>query len=119
MITVDLALKAMISSHFPDVELTLYTTEGDHIMPAAAPYGSCQYVHFNNWQQLIEYDCIIFWGDFLHARSYMKDVRGRISRSRPEIDSKEVDIKAREIASLLFLEGAPSSLLNKVVCFGN
>ena len=100
MLSVDLALKSFLARHGIVADVTNFA-----VGPDLSIAGGLDYRSLTGWEELEEYDRVLFWGDFLHARRYhQQDLRNR--------GLTEVGQRA------LLLEGAPDALLEKVVCFG-
>jgi hypothetical protein len=109
MITVDLAVHAVLERHLKDVECTFYTY-GDLASLKTENLGMpIEYRHIlHDKEQFLNSDAYLFWGDFIHAKSYQIDLRYR--------KSPEKDIQ--DLLELSFLKDVDDERLEKAVVFG-
>lgn len=117
MISVDAAALSFLS-RLPDngnVELHLYNCERAHSFIDLPDHGNFSYALLTDpIAQLADYDRIVFWGDFLHAKGYhTQDFTWR-QRRRGMTDAQALDSAFRG----LMFEGAPREMLERTLVFG-
>ena len=117
MSSVDAALCSLISRNMPAAELDLFTIEGENVLsPPRNGAPAISYKLLTNQRQLHPYDVILFWGDFLHSRSFhVEHILPRTKIRNPSVTESEFIAR---IFDTLLLEHAPESVLRKVICFG-
>lgn len=109
MITVDLAVHAVLERHIKDVEYIFYTYGDLEALKAENLGLPIEYRHvIDDKEDFLNSDAFLFWGDFIHARSYQIDLQFRNS------PQKDID----DLLSLSFLEGVEGSKLKNSLIYG-
>ena len=118
MLSVDAALPSALSRILSQGwKLDLFTIEDAvRVGPQEGP-RHVEYGVLARRRQLLDYDRIQYWGDFLQSRRYHQRSVQRRGGLRWAVDQPEEAI--RRVHRLLLLEDAPADLLRRVICFGN
>lgn len=120
MVSVDLAAHALLKR--TGLQGALYVI-GD---PAQTPYQAretpYQYKDFRSHRdEVFESDAILFWGDFLHARSYWLNDRGHWgagASGNTSVVDRALERAVSDMEANAFLLGAPLETLQRVITFG-
>jgi hypothetical protein len=117
MFSSDLALRSFLARHNIEAELTTFSIGPDLTIPRhGAEGGQLTYHSLSRWEQLSNFDRIVFWGDFLHSRRlHLQDMPWMTQNSAMSISPEELD---ERVFSGLLLEAAPDAVLEKTICFG-
>jgi len=114
MLSVDLAVATFFRKHLPQAQLTLFNAE----LPIEIRSKDHSLVHelYRSPEQLREYDCVLYWGDFLHWLRYATtDWTQRVSERDPSQSQQQaIDLWYR----LFLLEGESAALHEKTLVFG-
>jgi len=114
MLSVDLAFERIHNLLPEEFQLTVFNTE--EAIQIKDSIGSINYALLNNQAQLVEFDTIVFWGDFLHWIGYAtKDWLTRQKRRFSQISEDELINLWYQV---LLLENAPE-IQKKTIIFGN
>ncbi|HWA19059.1 MAG TPA: polysaccharide pyruvyl transferase family protein [Devosia sp.] len=115
MVSVDVALHHFLSRYGIEADVQMFNfVKAVEIPSAGANYPSISQRRLTDPRELEDYDIILYWGDFLHSWRYLNyDVRV----VTPEEQRSDPGFLDGAMAALL-LEGAPESVLRKVICFG-
>jgi len=117
MLSSDLALRSFLARHGIAAEVTTFTIGPELTIPGAATGGDdLRYRSLEGWEGLVGFDRVIFWGDFLHSRRFHLTDMPWMTRHTGM--SSAPDALDETIYGGLLLEGAPETLLRKVICFG-
>lgn len=119
MFTVDFAARAFLANHpaAAAAEVTHFTVEGDYATRSGD--ASIAYRRLRSLGELEEFDAIIHWGDFLHARRYyLTDLYGRQLRATPGTTPAQARRRTSPLANLLIMHRAPDHILRRTICFG-
>ena len=107
MLTVDLAFQECLASEYPDAEIRYYSIEGRQPSIARDAGLSFDYESIiDNFDHVQDSSAIVFWGDFLHSRSYIEN------------DLNERGIDAVSAYRYLFLNDCAPRIFEKVLVFG-
>ena len=122
MATVDLAASRVLPRLCSDMKFKLYAfgsrtqyTYGEDELP---------YTHSNcieNAEEYLSSDGILFWGDFIHSRSYWKLDRGAWNSAQGQSDEAETEKETqyRLYSDLVFLKSHDDDRLRKSAIFGS
>jgi hypothetical protein len=115
MLSVDVALDHLLVRHGVDAEVQMFNFVGPvEVAAGGSNLPAISHRKLSDPRELEAYDVILYWGDFLHSWRYLHhDVRV----VSPEERRSAPGFRDEAMATLL-LEGAPDSLLRKVICFG-
>lgn len=118
MATVDLAAYALFAEEFPDAESTLYAYGEPPAGFDASTGAPFRYKDALQHPELFSSDLIVYWGDFLHARSYWELDRGRWNSQRAASGNgtETADERAR-FAKYFFLDGEEAARA-RTIAFG-
>ena len=109
MITVDLALHAVLERYAGHLDYSFYTygdLEGLKTEQLGIPFD---YRHvIEDREDFLKSDYFLFWGDFIHARSYQIDLKFR------NLPQAEID----ELLNLSFLSEISEDRLKKAIVYG-
>lgn len=109
MITVDLAAHAILERHVKDVDYTFYTYGDLEALKTENLGMPIKYRHvIDDKEEFLNSDAFLFWGDFIHARSYQIDLQFRKS------PQKDID----DLLSLSFLRDVEENKLKNAVIYG-
>src|SRR5262245_7788661 len=113
MVSVDLGLLHFVARHRISGDVDLFNISQAVEFPGSGRLPAVRHRLLRDQSELEGYDVILYWGDFLHTRRYMTHELGIMieeDRGKPE-ETFNRGLK------LMLLEGAPESLLRKVICF--
>lgn len=123
MVTVDLAAYTSLRRLFPEAEITQYAfkfKESSAYTPTELPFKYLDLI--SNSEQFLSSDVIIYWGDFVHSRSYWiydmdrwEGLDNLTVAERARHQQRIQDYRER----LIFLTGQTKEWLRRVVVFGS
>lgn len=114
MATVDLSAHSVLPRLAEGHNITLYALGKPgkwSYQPGELPYG---YTNIrDNREQFLSSDVFIYWGDFVHSRSYWE-----IDHQWEGTSAERADTLKAEVAEYLFLTGVAEADLKRAVAFG-
>lgn len=117
MATVDLAAYAIIPTLVPDTNVTFYSY--GKVGEYAYQEGELPFHYVDLTDRPEEYlnsDLIIFWGDFIHSRSYWEKDRGDWDKAAT---SGSLEKRREEYGKYIFLSTLSEEALKKAIIFGS
>ncbi|WP_431284134.1 polysaccharide pyruvyl transferase family protein [Humitalea sp. 24SJ18S-53] len=119
MLTVDLAFHSIVEKYSQEnrISATLLNVEDNQDFNDQKTGTKLISKKLNNIEELEEFDKIVYWGDFLHSRTYFKkDLRFRHGR---RVGDDQIEEYLKFAYGLLMLEDADDQMLSNVICFGS
>ncbi|WP_432471663.1 hypothetical protein [Amphritea sp. HPY] len=117
MYTVDKAALDFFKN-LPDAKLSFYTIGDLSQFDSGESEETINYMSLlDNYESFISSDRIVYWGDFLHSYTYW--INDLIPRMLAHKVSSSFDESIEHIYKTILLEGAETSVLNKVVIYGS
>ena len=116
MYSVDLAFEYLCERLDLDLEVTRYAYGGPYRAEGLHRH-SLEYASLDgHLDEALTSDVIVFWGDFLHARSYWRTGLRRRPGGPADVDDERSE--AEQVARCLLLDGQPPEVLARTLSFG-
>ncbi|NGP18514.1 polysaccharide pyruvyl transferase family protein [Devosia aurantiaca] len=117
MLSVDAALPQMLARNGIDADVTYFSMIGGETLeaPEQSTFSTRTYRELNVRVSYHEYDVVLIWGDFLHSRHFHTDVTLSVKQKYPGRQTDEIE---NTIYKCLMMEGQPSTVLDRTICFG-